>query len=409
MINRSNWKCVKGYLAQREEIDQVSVGTLKLDASLLRHLLEWADDQSFREAPMIRPGLTEYLKRARLDGRDKSISKVYATKIVRTAKRFFIWLRTSRRGYSSISLAWLNTLKVPRSTTNQQEFKAVTIEEIHRMAKAPATLLWEKRIKAAAIFMFLSGIRVGAFVSLPLLAVDLQTRTVKQWPSLGVRTKFRKRATTYLLEIPGLNEVVEEWDELVRREGPENGYWFAHFNTLVGGFDAEVKSAGKYRYVRVRKDLQRWLESVDLPYRSPHQFRHGHAVYALKQAQDVADLKAVSMNLMHSNLSITDGVYGILSQQDISKRIQGLGKSITSMQSKESQDLRAQLARLEQLMLFAIEKSSFQLSAEDPSSITIPTYPLDQLSDGQPLHLPEQSPGNVEPYPNYYDQEGAAA
>ena len=55
MINRSNWKCVKGYLAQREEIDQVSVGTLKLDASLLRHLLEWADDVSFREAPMIRP------------------------------------------------------------------------------------------------------------------------------------------------------------------------------------------------------------------------------------------------------------------------------------------------------------------------------------------------------------------
>ena len=102
------------------------------------------------------------------------------------------------------------------------------------MAKAPATLLWEKRIKAAAIFMFLSGIRVGAFVSLPLSAVDLQTRTVKQWPSLGVRTKFRKRATTYLLEIPGLNEVVEEWDELVRREGPENGYWFAHFNTLEG-------------------------------------------------------------------------------------------------------------------------------------------------------------------------------
>jgi len=30
------------------------------------------------------------------------------------------------------------------------------------------------------------------------------------------------------------------------------------------------------------------------------------------------------MNLMHSNLSITDGVYGILSAADLGKRIAGL-------------------------------------------------------------------------------------
>ncbi|UCC51052.1 MAG: site-specific integrase, partial [Anaerolineaceae bacterium] len=160
------------------------------------------------------------------------------------------------------------------------------------MGLAPANLLWEMRIRAAAVFMFLSGIRVGALVTLPLEAVDLSSRTVKQWPSLGVRTKFSKHATTYLLDVPELNSVVEEWDQRVRSAVPENGYWFAPFNTLEGGFDTEVDSIGKYRYVRVRKDLKRWLESVGLPYRSPHQFRHGHAVHALKQAQDVADLKA---------------------------------------------------------------------------------------------------------------------
>jgi site-specific recombinase XerD len=69
------------------------------------------------------------------------------------------------------------------------------------MAQAPATQLWEKRIRAAANFMFLSGIRVGALVTLPLAAVDLESRTIKQWPSLGVRTKFGKLATTYLLDV----------------------------------------------------------------------------------------------------------------------------------------------------------------------------------------------------------------
>jgi hypothetical protein len=47
----------------------------------------------------------------------------------------------------------------------------------------------------------------------------------------------------------------------------------------------------------------------------------------LKQAKDIAALKAISQNLMHSNLSITDGIYGILSDMDVKAQIQGLGKS----------------------------------------------------------------------------------
>jgi integrase len=407
MINRNNWKSVKDYLDYRNKVDQVSTGTLELDASLLRHLLEWADETSFREAPTIQPRLTEYLEKARLDGRDKPLSKAYTTKIVGAAKRFFKWLRANRRGYSAITPTWLASLKPPRTSTEQQHFKAVTIEEIKRMAQASAVELWEQRIKAAAIFMFLSGIRVSAFASLPLSAVDLKSRTVKQWPSLGVRTKFSKRATTYLLDIPELNGVIEEWDRLVRSELPEDGFWFAPFNTLEGGFDTEVNSIGRYRHVRVRKDLKRWLDNVKLPYRAPHQFRHGHAVYSLKQAQDVADLKAVSMNLMHSNLSITDGVYGIMSQQDISKRIRGLGKPTAQQNPGDVYALQAQLARMEQLLLVAISRSSLEQDSSLLEDVTIPNYLLGQPSDGQPLRLPAQLRDNVEPYPDYYDREVA--
>jgi hypothetical protein len=57
-----------------------------------------------------------------------------------------------------------------------------------------------------------------------------------------------------------------------------------------------------------------------------HKFCHGHAVYALKNAKDIPALKAVSQNLMHSNLSITDGVYGILSDMDVKSEIHSLGK-----------------------------------------------------------------------------------
>jgi len=58
---------------------------------------------------------------------------------------------------------------------------------------------------------------------------------------------------------------------------------------------------------------------------SPYKFRHGFAVFALKMAKDIAELIAISQNLMHANISITDSIYGGLSDKDIRSRINSLG------------------------------------------------------------------------------------
>jgi hypothetical protein len=71
--------------------------------------------------------------------------------------------------------------------------------------------------------------------------------------------------------------------------------------------------------------MHRLCERVGVKYHSPHKLRHGHAAYAIKQAKTVAESKAISQNLMHSNLSTTDGTYGVLSQQDVGDTISGLG------------------------------------------------------------------------------------
>ena len=47
----------------------------------------------------------------------------------------------------------------------------------------------------------------------------------------------------------------------------------------------------------------------------------------MKNASDVGDLKAVSMNLMHASLGVTDEVYAILSDQDVGARISAIGKT----------------------------------------------------------------------------------
>jgi site-specific recombinase XerC len=48
----------------------------------------------------------------------------------------------------------------------------------------PETLA-EKRGRAAMIFMYLSGMRVGAFLTLPIECVDLGQMKIYQIPSMG--------------------------------------------------------------------------------------------------------------------------------------------------------------------------------------------------------------------------------
>ena len=84
---------------------------------------------------------------------------------------------------------------------------------------------------------------------------------------------------------------------------------------------------------------------------STHKFRHGHAVYALKNANDITTLKAISQNLMHANLSVTDGVYGILSETDVRKQIKLLGTGSLS----DVQDSKEKLADLLRNILNQLE------------------------------------------------------
>lgn len=324
MINRGNWKLVQEYLSYRKEVDLLSKNSLCLEDTWLRHLLLWAQEHSFEKAPRIRPTLPEHILEARLDGSGELLSPAYVRKVIRSSYNFFQWLRTHKRGYGLIDQAWLDTLKPPRMTIEYKEHEAVTIEEITAIANAPVFTMRDKRIRAAAVFWFLSGIRVGAFVSLPIKAVDIDDLTIKQWPKLGVKTKFQKHATTFILDIPELLKVVKEWDKFIKSKLSKDHYWFAHLSPDTGELDLDQIEVGENRDQRARKDLEDWLSRVDLPYHSPHKFRHGFAVYAIKHAKDMSDMKAISQNLMHANISITDGIYGGLSEMDIKKQISSL-------------------------------------------------------------------------------------
>lgn len=167
--------------------------------------------------------------------------------------------------------------------------------------------------------------------------MDLENRTLKLWPSLGVKTKFKKHSTSFLLEIPELLEVVFAWDYKIRKIFKPDDPWFAPFSPLTLDFDPEYQDIGKHRSDRARKDLKAWLKRVRLPYHSPHKFRHGFAVYGLKNSNTFSEYKAVSQNLSHASIITTDQIYSILSENDVKEKIAGFGNS-KPLSSQNDQD-----------------------------------------------------------------------
>ncbi len=203
----------------------------------------------------------------------------------------------------------------------------MSLDEILAIAATDARTLFERRTRAAAVFLFLSGMRIGAFVSLPLQAVDIPNRIITQYPSLGVKTKNRKFGVTYLLDIPELLQVVQDWDNEVRAILTPNGFWFAPIPPDTGLIDRGILSIGDSRPSLAARNIKAWLEGVGLPYHSPHKFRHGHIQYGLKQAKGIADYKAVSLNVLHANMEITDQFYSNINDGEVQNRISALGKS----------------------------------------------------------------------------------
>ena len=348
MVNRNNYQLAKAYLEYMQNVSQLNKRSIERYWFYLKHLLIWADETLLGHAPDIRPTFSAYLASVHLDRQAEPLAPTTLKKVIQTTRRFFTWSKTTYpRDFRGVSVAWIDTLRPPRSIEPAEDHEFIAVEEIQQLATLqinPDDLALQ-RDRAAAVMLFLSGMRAGAFSTLPIAAVDVSQRTVKQWPSLGVETKNGKSATTYLLDIPDLLAIVAEWDHSVRTQLPPTAMWYAPVTHQWGEQRLSTELPGKNRSIALTKRIRKLFKFADLSYKSPHKFRHGHAVYALQHARTMADYKAISMNLMHEDIRVTDGIYAPLAGNDVQQRIAGLTGG-TVVASSGSADLNALLESL---------------------------------------------------------------
>jgi integrase len=281
-------------------------------------LLEYADDIPLQELEDKRPVFPDYLSRS------SGLSVKSQAGCLEFARELFTWAKMSEGGvWQKIKPVWVDSFRLRRSLANSANERTVhefwELEDVLTLATYQPKTLLEERTRAAACFLFLSGMRITAFMSLPVACVDIQAGKIEQKPSKGVVTKNRKAAVTFLLPIPDLLKVVIAWDKKIRESGCS--LWCPPFSP--NGYQLLSQDTGyASRRSGVYRDLRALCEAAKVEYHSPHKFRHGHGVYGVRHAKTVEEFKSLSQNMMHGSIQITDEVYGALPEENIKRVIE---------------------------------------------------------------------------------------
>lgn len=308
LINRSNYLLVMEYLDYLRDKGR-DPKSVRRYWFLLKHVLLFAMDTPFTKIHKIRPGLNTYVTGLQLSEESRKAISNHARSFLRWCKNYH------EEDFATLPRVWIEDL-TPVAVTGGSKVKPVTEDEILRIAqlKFDANDLALQRDQAAACLLYLSGIRGGALVSLPILAVVLRGEHphILEYPELGVQTKNKKRAKTYLYHIPKLLQVVSKWDAFVRMSCEETSRWYMPISQHWGIQELDKERVpGGNREVTLNHRLRILWNMLSLPHKSPHKFRHGSALYGLRRCKVIEEYHFVSRNLMHHDLAVTDQIYGM--------------------------------------------------------------------------------------------------
>jgi integrase len=306
LVHRENFLLVQEYLAYLLQVRLKNPKSVERYRFWLNHLLLWAMEIPLQKASAISTPFSDYV-------RHKNFAQESQKKMVETARAFLRWAKLYHaKQFVSLPAYWVEDL-TPVRAQRKSISKYVRLEEVlkigHKTPGQDNLALW--RDQAMACLLFLSGARAGAAVTLPIRAVHLNDPNpyIEQKTELGVHTKMSKSATTYLHQIPELLDFVRGWDEFARANFPQHHLWYAPIQQRWGDQSTAILAPGKYRSGALGKRLRLLSRLFDLPHRSPHQYRHGYAVYGLERCKTMAEYHALSRNMMHDNIAITDQIY----------------------------------------------------------------------------------------------------
>lgn len=330
-IDLQNQKVKREYLIWRREAKGDSESTVDKRERAINRYEDFSKHADFKSYNKVKAReFKEYLREG------AKISDNTLRTILLHVRDFFSWL-CMRPGYRRIIPSDIDYLKVSKKESRiAAQGPLKEFPDIQYVLKLTSSIVIENEIdlrdRAMISFLFLTGMRDQALITLPLGCVDEDRLRVYQLPSRGVMTKFSKNIVSKIFPFDEkLVQYICEWIEKLRTKGFEDSGPF---------FPKSLKSKGKdsLAYVKpsevvpefwsstngLRRIFKERAEKASMKYFNPHAFRHAAVNYAFKHSKNNLELKAISQSIGHEFVMTTISNYGNFTPSELFTCLEGI-------------------------------------------------------------------------------------
>ncbi len=324
--NEKNERLKRRFVDYRKYARQLSDKTLDRELAALERFDVWNGRKDFAKFHIEwAMGFRVHLEQAK-SATGKPLGKSTARGILATLREFTLWLSQQDGFRSRIRASDADYFNLSRR--DEAEARAAPSRPAPSVKQAkkalemmPETTPREMRDKAVFAMLCLTGIRVGALISLRLKHVDMEEKSVTQNPR-EVATKFGKSIDTFFAKgFPEAESALRVWISYLDEKalyGPDDPLFpataiapISNTGFTVEGFERRPWKSNE----PVRKIVNKAFARANLQAFGPHAFRHMLARHAVKNCTSVAEIVATSQNLGHTDVLTTLRSYGQISRE----------------------------------------------------------------------------------------------
>jgi len=323
--NTANIRIKRGYCVWLKDAKGLAETSITKAAASISTYDDWLAGKDFRAFHAERArAFKRHMSGKRNPRTGAALSATTIGAILRDLKAFFRWLADQPGYKSKITYADAEYFTQDRKSETARRGSLwkphPSPHQIRHVVEAmPGETVIQRRDRAVVAFLFLTGSREGAAISLRLGHVDLANRCV-QFDGRFVDTKFGKSFTTAFFPIGGiLEDVFLAWVEELKKDHLFSDADPLFPKTRVGigpcrQFEAQGISRDPWSsataLVRIFKNA--FIKS-DLPPFPPHRVRDTITELSKDHCRTPEHFKAWSQNLGHEDVMTTFRSYGTVS------------------------------------------------------------------------------------------------
>ncbi|MCX5580222.1 tyrosine-type recombinase/integrase [Kaistia terrae] len=342
-MNPSNERLRHDYIAHLSEAKKHGEKTIDAAMRHLTELEQFMGGKNFESLTKSQAkAFTDHLHQRPSQAGAETLSDSSIVHTLSDLKVFFDWLTTIKnRKVDLEAVARLTpSRRVVMGLKTQPDKASPTADKIRQMlAVLTDQTVFQRRNRALIAFIYLTGMRVGAVISVRCKHVKLADRQIFQ-NAREVNTKFGKNMLTSWFPVgEDIEQIVVAWvkERLEGGTDPDSPLFPARPRFRLPGDATREKEAFWKTSQPVREVFRSACGSAGIDYINPHSVRATLMLLGLDACATWEELKAWSQNLGHEKLDTSLVHYGKLDTNRQNALMQGLVR--TDLTVREEQEL----------------------------------------------------------------------